>query len=176
MKRFMSMALVTTMIAACDSDSTGPGTGTGTFQFAVSGAIEETAQGPAWFGSDTNEQGEEVFVLVFGDGSARHFLMVGKEGSARPATGSYPIGETGWDLMHIMSDDDELLGMFVAVDGQVIINASSAGRLSGTITFTAAGFLEGEEEPVEIEGTITFDARPAPTGSVTTKAAARRLR
>jgi hypothetical protein len=162
MKRLMSIGLLAFagVLAACgDNDPAGPGSGTGTFELELTGALDETADGPAWFGADENEEGDPVFVLLLGDGEDRHFVMVGKEGSSRPAVGSYPISITGWNLVHIVSDDEELLGMFVGMEGEITITHSSSSSLRGTIDFVATGLI-GEQQG-EVEGSVTFNARPA---------------
>lgn len=176
MKRMMSIALLafTGMTAACDDDSTGPVVN-GTFQLEVTGALAETADGPAWFGSDVDDDGEPVFALLLGEEDSRHLVIAGRQGSTRPAVGTYTIGENGWDVVHIVSDDDELLGLFYAVEGEITITTSSSSSLRGTIDFVATGIL-GEEE-AEIEGSITFEAAPATaTSSARTMSVVRSLR
>jgi hypothetical protein len=178
MKRFMSIALVAFagVAAACgDNDSTGPGAVAGNFDLTLTGAIQETADGPAWFGSDVNDEGDPVFALVLGDEDSRHLVIAGKLGSERPAVGTYDIGtaELDWDLVHFVSDDDELVGLFYGTEGVLTITESTSTRLSGTIEFIAAGLL-GEEEG-EVEGAIEFQARLAP-GAGATLSAARALR
>jgi hypothetical protein len=86
-------------------------------------------------------------------------VMVGKEGSSRPEVGTYAISNTGWNVMHILSDGAELLGMFLGTEGQIRITHSSSGALRGTIDFVATGVLGMEE--AEVEGAVTFDAKPA---------------
>jgi hypothetical protein len=164
MKRIVSVALLalTGLTAACDSDSTGPGVA-GTFDLETTGALTETAEGPAWFGSDVNDENEPVFLLLLGDESSRHVVIAGKAGATRPGVGTYPISEiggTGWELLHIVSDDSDLIALFTGVEGQISITTSSSSKLSGTIDFVATGFMGTEE--VEIEGSISFDAAPAP--------------
>jgi hypothetical protein len=173
MKRMVSIALLafTGAAAACGDDSTGPDV-SGTFQLEVSGALEETAQGPAWFGSDVNEEGDPVFLLLFGDGDSRHVVIAGREGSGRPGVGTYTIGENGWEVLHVLSDDEELLGMFFGTEGEIRITSSSSRGVAGTLAFVASGFL-GEEEAA-IEGSISFEAAPAT--AMQTMSAARSLR
>lgn len=174
MKRMMSIGLlaVTMTAAACDSDSTGPDA-QGSYDLEVTGAFTETAEGRAWFGSDVNDDGDPVFMLLFGDESSRHLVIAGREGASRPDVGTHVIEEGSWDLLHVISDDEELLGMFYATEGEIIITSSSSSRIRGTIEFVATE-LFGEGETVT--GSITFDAVPAPaTLMQTTVSAARSM-
>lgn len=177
MQRLIAIGLLTFVGVATgcdDGDSTGPD-GRGTFQLEVSGALEETAEGPAWFGGDETEEGDPVFVLLLGEEDSRHLVLAGREGSARPGVGTYAIGPNGWEVLHLVSDDDELLGMFFADEGEVRITSSSSGVLRGTIDYVATGLL-GEAEG-EIEGAITFEAIPAPAASaLRTMSAVRNIR
>lgn len=173
MKRMMSIGLLalTTAAAACDSDSTGPDA-QGSYDLEVTGAFTETAEGPAWFGSDVNEDGDPVFVLMFGDDTSRHLVIAGREGASRPDVGTFAIEEGGWELLHVVSDDDELLGMFYATEGEITITSSSSSRIQGTIEFVATELL-GE---TEVTGSVTFDAVLAPTTLMqTTMSAARSM-
>ena len=171
MKRMMSIGLLafTAAAAACDSDSTGPGA-QGSYDLEVTGAFTETAEGPAWFGSELNDDGDPVFMLLFGDESSRHLVIAGREGATRPDVGTHAIEEGSWDLLHVVSDGDELLGMFYATEGQITITSSSSGRIRGTIEFVASELL-GE---TEVTGSITFDAVPAPAALMQTTVSAAR--
>lgn len=176
MKRMISIALLafTGVAAACDNDATGPDN-EGTFQLQLSGALVETAEGPAWFGADENEEGEPVFMLLFGDENSRHIVIAGRQGSARPGVGTYAIGENGWEVLHFVSDDEELLGFFYGVEGEISITSSSSSHLRGTIDFRGTGLLGETDE--EIEGSISFEAVRAPAASaMRTLSAARSLR
>lgn len=158
--KWLAVLALAGFAAACgDSDPSGPVNQPGTFDLEVVGDIEETAEGPAWFGSDVNDDGDPVFALVLGDEDSRHLLIAGKLGSSRPAVGTYDIAAEAWDLVHFLTEDDELYGLFMGVEGEVTITESSSSRLRGTITFVAEGFLGVEDAAVE--GTVSFDARPA---------------
>jgi hypothetical protein len=166
MKRMMWTVLVALVgvTTACDSDSTGPVEEvSGTYDMELTGALNESAEGPAWFGTDVDEEGDDIFLLMLGDEDSRHLVLVGHEGTARPAVGTYDIAANAWELLHFVSDDEELLGMFYGIEGELEITSSSSGRLRGTITFVATDFFGGEEE---LEGSITFDALPAPVGQM----------
>lgn len=161
MKRYLSIGILalTGAVAAC-GDSTGPDEEvSGSFELEVTGAFNEAAEGPAWFGSDVNDEGDPVFLLLLGDETSRHTVILATQGANRPAVGTGTIGTGGWELVHLISDDEEMLGMFFGDEGQVRITASSSGVLRGEIDFVASSaFTEGEE----IEGTVTFEAVPAP--------------
>lgn len=162
MKHSLSMALIalTGALAACGSDSTGPDEElSGSFELEVSGTFNETGEGPAWFGSEVNDQGDPVFMLLLGDENSRHAVFLATEGATRPDVGTYEIGLEGWELLHIVSDDEDLLGMFMAHEGEIRITASSSTALRGEIDFVASGVFNEEEV---VTGTITFDAVPAP--------------
>ncbi|HSJ32830.1 MAG TPA: hypothetical protein VK933_15425 [Longimicrobiales bacterium] len=169
MKRMMSIGLLAFTAAACDSDSTGPDT-QGSYDLEVTGAFTETAEGPAWFGSDVNEDGDPVFMLLFGDEMSRHVVLAGREGASRPDVGAYAIEEGSWELLHVISDDDELLGMFYATEGEITITSSSSSRIRGSIEFVATELL-GE---AEVTGSITFDAVLAPAALMQTTVSAAR--
>ena len=171
MKRMMSIGLLafTAVAAACDSDSTGPGV-QGSYDLEVAGAFAETAEGPAWFGSELNDDGEPVFMLLFGDESSRHLVIAGREGATRPDVGTHAIEEGSWDLLHVVSDGDELLGMYYATEGEITITSSSSSHIRGTIEFVATELL-GE---AQVTGSITFDAVPAPAALMQTTVSAAR--
>lgn len=167
MKRMMWTAVLAFagVTAACDSDSTGPGGEvTGAYEMDVTGALNESAEGPAWFGADVDDEGNDIFLLLLGDEESRHVVMVGREGTTRPGVGTYEITENAWELLHIVSDDEELLGMYFGVEGELEITSSSSGRLQGTISFVATDFIGGGDD--EIEGSITFNAVPATTAQM----------
>jgi hypothetical protein len=172
MKRSMIVALVGLMGAAagCDSDSTGPDETLGTYEMTLTGDMTETAEGPASFGTDVDDDGDPIFGLLFGDEESRHVVIAGKAGSARPAVGTYDIAEGAWELLHMISDDEELVGLLFGVEGEINITRSSSTRLSGTIDFVATGYLD--EDEVEFEGSISFDAvRATPTNALSLSAA-----
>ena len=109
----------------------------------------------------------------FRDETSRHLVIAGREGASRPDVGTHAIEEGGWELLHVISDDEELLGMFYGVEGEITITSSSSSRIRGTIEFVATELL-GEEQ---VTGSITFDAVPAPaTLMQTTVSAARSMR
>lgn len=163
MKRYLSTALLalTAGVTACGSDSTGPDDQpAGSFEITVTGTFNETGEGPAWFGTDVTDSGEPLFILLLGDQNSRHSVMLATEGAVRPDVGTYQIGtQSAWELIHIISNNDELLGMFIAEDGELRITTSSSGALRGEIDFIA-GAIFNEDDAVT--GTITFDAVPAP--------------
>lgn len=171
MKRSMIVALAALVGAAagCDSDSTGPDETLGTYEMTLTGGMTETAEGPASFGTDVDDEGEPIFGLVFGDEESRHVVIAATAGSARPAVGTYDIAEGAWELLHMIADDEELVGLLLGVEGEINITHSTSTRLSGTIEFVAAGYVD--EEEVEVEGSLSFDAvRAAPTNAVSLSA------
>lgn len=158
----LALTLAAAAAACGDDDPAGPDPVEHTYSMEVTGDLDEDADGPAWFGSDVDEEGQAVWALVFGDDDDRHFVVVGKDGSARPGPGTYPIvdpesEENGWTLIHIVSDGEELLGLFAGIDGTVTITESADGEVKGTIEFDAEGILGLGE--AEIHATGSFNAQ-----------------
>lgn len=168
MKRIILACLLLSagVLAACgDDDPAAPTPVLSEFQLSVTGDVTETATGPAWFGADVDDDGEPVFALLLGQDTSRHLVIAGRSGSARPGTGSYAIREPdaaagAWSLLHLLSDGDELLGMFVADSGTVTITESTPQLLRGSMEFHATGVLGQEDATVRVTG--TFRAAPAP--------------
>lgn len=173
-----SLALVVVaagVLSGCDGDDpSSPDRVTPEFELTLAGALTETATGPAYFGSDVNDDGEPVFLLLLGTATSRHLVLVGKEGSERPAAGSYDIGDpttaaAGWSALHLVSEGDELLGMFMAETGTLTITESTSKEMRGTLEFAGTGVF-GEEEG-ELQVTGTFVAAPAPSSALSAETA-----
>ena len=130
----------------------------------VNGALTERASGEAYFGSDQDEQGQPIFVLLLGDDTSRHLLIAGKPGATRPGTGQHAIvdpdrTQSGWSLIHMVSDGDELLGMFVATAGTLTITESTEDVLRGSLEYAAVGFMGTAEDSIAVDA--EFVAAPA---------------
>lgn len=156
--------------AACsDSDDPqGPNPVASEYALEIDGAVTENAAGPAYFGSDVDENSQPVWMILMGEDTSRHLVLAGKPGSDRPGTGSYAVVDpagtaAGWNVVHLLSDGDELLGMFIAESGTVTITASSADEVRGTIEFEAAGMIGTAMDTLQVSG--RFTAVPAPAGS-----------
>lgn len=152
--------------SACDDDSpVDPVLGDGEYRLEIEGDVERTLTGKAYFGVDEDENGEEVFAILFGSDDDEEVVMVGVSGTTRPGTGRYTIEEgeveTGdWVGLYAFGDGEELEGFMVADSGTVVITRSDAGVIKGNVLLYLTGFLEGSMGEVVIEG--DFDARPAP--------------
>lgn len=163
--RFKSLMLVTALLA-CGDDPIAPDPDAATFTLRITGALTETATGPAFFGSDEDAGGDPAWVLLLGEEDGRHVVVAGKEGAGRPGTGTYTLaaapGAGGeWTLAHIVGDGDELLGMFLAESGSVTLTESSDQEIRGTLSFRAVDALTSDTLRV----TGSFVAVPAPSAS-----------
>ena len=171
-KQIVMLALAAGLVG-CGDDPQGPAPIQPEYELSVTGALTETATGPAHFGTDVDENGQSVWALLMGEDTARHLVMLVKGGSERPATGTLeiesPLVEDGWHLLHFVSDGEELVDMFVADSGQVTLSRSSKDEVAGTVEFWASGMLGGEE----ISVTGSFTATPAPELSASAMTAAR---
>jgi hypothetical protein len=169
LRRSLMTLMLAAPLAACgDDDSQSPAPVVAEYALDIEGAFTETATGPAYFGTDTDDEGEAVWVLILGQQTSRHLVVAGRGGSARPGPGSYPIADpsgpaAGWALVHLVTDGDELLGMFLAESGTVQIDASSAEEVRGSLEFEAVGIMAEAVDTIEVSG--TFRAVPAPSGS-----------
>ena len=165
----VSLLLLTAALAACADDPSEPRPGPQSqYELTVTGAVTETAAGKAWFGSDTDENGQPIFALLLGEDTSRHVVIAARAGTTRPAPGSYPIVETqssatDWAAVHILSDDDELLGLFASTAGTLTVTESSAEVFSGTLQFDAAGFMGEAVDSVRVTASFTATAAPAGT-------------
>jgi hypothetical protein len=159
-----AVALSALALIACSDSSTGPVEQNFRYDLTVSGAVEQTLRGPALFGSETGSGGQSMFAILLGADTSSHTLILGKPGSERPARGSYDIVQAGsgagWEIIYAISDDEELLGLFLSTSGTLIITESTSRRLRGTLQFEATGFL-GDDLENEVTVTVqgTFDAR-----------------
>ncbi len=160
----------TLLLTACDdSNPVDPVLGDGEYRLEVEGDLEATLTGDAFFGTDEDENGADIFAIMFGTESSDHLVMVGVSGTTRPAAGTYAIEESGeletgdWVGLYIIGDGDELESLMVADSGSIVVTRSDIGAMTGSVLLYMSGLLEGGMGEVVVEG--DFDARPAPTGS-----------
>lgn len=172
-KTFVYLMIAASAMAACGDDAAGPEPVAGEFELTVDGAVTETVEGPAYFGSDVNDDGEPVFLLILGQDTSRHLVMVAQAGASRPRPGTYeieaPTAAADWTALHLITDEDELLGMFVAETGTLTITESTSAGIRGSLEFTGAGLWGLEDGELEVSG--TFVAAPASSMSAATAAA-----
>lgn len=156
------IALVAAVAAACGDSATAPIQHDFRYDLTVTGAVQQTLRGPALFGSETSGGGS--FVVVMGSDTSTHTIVLARAGSARPAAGTYAITEagsgTGWEVLYVIGEDDELAGLFLSRSGTLVITESTQLRLRGTIQFDAVGYL-GDDIETEVEVSVqgSFDAR-----------------
>jgi hypothetical protein len=165
---FLIPAFVT-LALACSSDGPAePEIADYTYSMQVTGAVTASPTGPAAFGT-SEESGQETFAIILGSDTSRYVFVIAKQGTARPAAGTYAIGApggSGWGAAMIMAEGEELLGMYFSETGRIVITESMPTRIRGRVEISASG-LAGDEPgaitEVEFEG--AFDARPFPTGT-----------
>lgn len=161
---WVAFALLAT--AACDDDPSGPVVDEGTYRYEVEGDLETTVTGQAWFGAEVDEQGEDIFAVLLGSQDDDHIVVFGVSGTTRPAAGTYQIdtsGEIGagdWVGLYTVGDGDELVALFVADSGTVVLTESGSDRMEGTFELFMSGIMGSATGEVLLEG--EFDARPAP--------------
>jgi hypothetical protein len=141
------------------------------YELTVTGAQSATMKGTAYFGADTDLAGDSIFLLLLGGEASTHLVMVGKAGAERPGVGTYPVGDVAaggspWSGLFLVTEDEDLGWIYIAEEGSVVVTASSATLLKGTIEFRATelfGEAGGAAAAVQVSG--RFEARPAPTGA-----------
>lgn len=150
-----------------DDDPTGPGDD-GMFTATISGDINKSLSGNAWFWSGVIE-GESGFVLwLFSEIDNEDIddaIWFSREGTTRPGTGQYVIsnyenwGEEGWNPQHFMAwyTGDETIVW--SVSGSITLTTSTSNRVAGNFQFQASGMSsqnQGDQISVTISG--EFDA------------------
>jgi hypothetical protein len=151
-----TIVLIAGLIAASCGDSKGPGTtAPGTFSGQSSGSVSRNLSGVAFFAaSEVSDLPVLAIVMNADGGSEPASVIIANQGSARPAPGTYEIGDVGdaWFAQLILSGDSN--SPWTSIFGQVRITGSTAQSLSGTATFTARGHLGQGQATV----TVTFRA------------------
>lgn len=164
----ITMAVAALALAACSDDNgTGPdGNGDG-YNVTITGAVQATAKGQAWFGADEDFEGNEVFMLLLGSETSTHTIMLGREGTTRPAVGTYAVtdGELedgSFSGLYIQSIGDDEGMMYFTQSGTIQVTESTSSRLKGTIQLQAVSLFGDPEDPSErVTITGSFDARKA---------------
>ena len=165
--RAATLVTLVTVLAGCGDDDPSDVTPIeAAYELEVSGAVTETASGKAYFGTDEDELGQPILALLLGDDTSRHLVIAARQGVTRPAEGEHAIvdleqSESGWSLLHIISDGDELLGMFTAIRGTLTITESTEDVLRGAIEFDAVGLLGVAEDSVAVSGSFVAVAATA---------------
>ena len=78
-----------------------------------------------------------------------------------------PESEGAWTVTHVVGDGEELVGMFVAESGTLIVTASSASEIRGTLSFKGIGVLGAIPDTVNVTGSfvaVPASSSPAPAG------------
>lgn len=179
MKRWIgALALMAATTTGCDDGPTGPVVEEGSFSIQITGAMNETATGPAFFGSEDVPGEEPVWAVLLGEQDGRHVVVAGKPGAARPGVGTYSLVDgngpaTGWTLAHFVGDGEELLGSFVAESGNVTITVSTASEVRGTLQFRAVGLLGANPGAIDVTGSFSAVAATGALSSASPLGAAR---
>jgi hypothetical protein len=162
-RHIAGLALLTAVLAGCGDDPTEPEVITAAFELELTGSMEESVEGTAVFGDDLDEGGNPIWATVLGDADSRHVVVIGKAGASRPATGSFTVGggndASAWTILHIVSDGEDLVEIFLPESGTIRITESSARVVRGTFEFSATGMLGGPGSEIDAEG--SFVAVPA---------------
>lgn len=159
------LLLSTAVTAGCDGDDPGEVSPVeSAFTLDIDGAITERASGRAYFGSDEDANSQPIFAILLGDDTSRHLVIAAVPGASRPGPGSYTIidpesSQAGWELLHMVSEDDELLAMFIATTGTLTITESEDDVVRGSLEYDASGFFGTAEDSVAV--TAEFVAVPA---------------
>ncbi len=169
---------------ACDDDNDDngmPDPGATSYSFAVTGDVEFSAEGQAFFAAYYDPEFEEdIFLLntLPEDGDITMNLMFIKAGG-QPGTGSYPIVyhdemEAGGFLeeafvsrlsINIEGNDMPEIYFFEAEEGSITFEESGSSRVSGSFSYDASGYLVMEEDTeLHVEITGAFDAAYAEPG------------
>jgi hypothetical protein len=148
--------LAALLITAC-GDGTAPAI-EGTFEGSVSGAVSADMAGSAEFGTYTGEG----FGLSMQSANPLVVLGIGQRREARPAVGSYPVGQPEEEGVFFAVYMQQTPGggvSFVSQSGEFTITASSEAELVGSFQFSAVQITPGHvEETQEIWVTGTFQA------------------
>jgi hypothetical protein len=159
-------------VAGCDSnDDDGDGEGAGEFTIEISGDIDRTFSGFAYFGQGEDpETGEEAFVIFLSNtedvDAASSYAFIGRD-SDRPGTGNYQFAdfedtddlpENQFVLLVFLGDD-----AFFSTGGTLRLTTSNSNRVAGDFEATATGliFSGGVPQEVEVEISGEFDAAPS---------------
>ncbi len=178
------MALMAAMVlAACGSDGdggTGPGNGGGNtpaFEATVSGDVETTVKGDALFGEVSDPEAGAIFAVEMSedDTTGGALIQIIRMGSGIPGTGTYQLldGINGtptdgdWVAAAYDSEDGQLVGLFVATSGSVVVTSANSSTFQGTFDFIAVGGLiadPSQEMTIAVNG--KFKAKSAPGGAM----------
>ena len=166
--RLLLVLFLTLPIAACDSgsddDDDGGGSGNiGSATVTVTGGIQDSYNGSAFFSVDPDD-GDIDFVLAIFDGTITtagtgRLIAIGGM-SDRPAVGEYPLN-TGTSLYGGAYVDLTSQTNFVSVpatSGTLTIASSSSDRITGSLSFSGMSVSQtGSGGTATVEA--TFDAQ-----------------
>lgn len=162
---FMVLLIISTVLWGCGDDSTGPEEedipGEGNFTVTVTGDVDHSFSGQAFFSSVTDtDTGEAGFVLSMtansentSSGGMAWFV---RENSTTPGSGSYTISDYEDSESENRNPEDFVVSPLVihsetsfyggSKSGELSISTSSENSLAGTAEFTATAHeLEGNE-------------------------------
>ena len=134
------------------------------FTARVTGAVEAELEGRALFAT-IRKDGADVFGLQLQAHDAVPYVLVSLERgiAARPAPGAYPVvgqaagaDPAAFAATYTRSQEDPFFfEPFHATGGTLVVTRSDAGRLAGSVTFTADA---GGGRVIEVSA--VFDAAP----------------
>ena len=183
MKRISTLILVLALpltLSACggDDDPAGPDVDAddGTFALEMSGDVEQSLEGVAYFGAGTDpETGESGWILWLStseDESTGQTLYFVRNGD-RPGTGTYTLSDpdalegndTAIGAVFLGTTGTNSTTMLVSTGGSLVVTESSDGDMEGSFTVQAQGTSFVGGQPAEANVTITgeFDAESGET-------------
>lgn len=164
--RLLFTLLLVLPIAACDSDGDGDGNGNGgnigSATVTVTGDVQDSYSGSAFFTVDPDDTDIDFGLALFDGAIATagqgRFVAIGGEGD-RPAAGTYPLntGTSVYGGAYANFTSQTNFRSVVAESGTLTITTSSSTRLAGSISFTGSVVTQtGTSGTASVEA--TFDA------------------
>lgn len=158
------------LVQGCSDSSSS----SGSFTLEISGDINRTIEGEAFFGGATDpETGNQGFVVGMNtshsddESSAPEGAWLVTDDSDRPGTGSYPIlnadnyeeGDSGfWSFaLPLQGENQQNQTIVFSTSGSVNISSSSSDNVAGSFNMKATGFTLDGQQQKEINVTISGD-------------------
>ncbi len=149
------------------------------YALTSTGAVTIAASGAAEFGVVTGDQGP-FFSLSLGGAQASGAVVFSRGVAEMPSAGSYAI--TGWErrdrtgrdqtfqALFVAGSPTQPLGVFRGYAGKIRITETRPGRIDGTFTLKARGFMATDPDRDNMEVTMhgTFTAWGEQTVAVVT--------
>jgi hypothetical protein len=159
-----SLLALPVLLAACDSPSDVRVEGSYTLNVTGEG-VSESLQGTAFYGTDSSEDGQEYFGILFGDSDEGDASQIDPEdgtfgafirqGGGTPGPGSYTIGDvatseldSGDFFLVVTTQDDGYV--YVSRGGSLTITETLADAIEGTFTVPGVRVQEGSQTVTEV--------------------------